>query len=95
MQTTVRRRLHTARANRKQVNGLRQSRHREVRETRWKARSTDCTEATLCKEGSDGLRSLVMAVGYQGALIWPGQNRGNIQTEDVGELYRRERPKAV
>ena len=36
-----------------------------------------------------------MAAGYQGALIWPGQNRGNIQTEDVGELYRRERPKAV
>ena len=44
---------------------------------------------------SDDLRSLVMAAGYQGALIWPGQNRGNIQTEDVGELYRRERPKAV
>lgn len=34
-QTTARRRLHTARANRKQVNGLSQGRHREVREIRW------------------------------------------------------------
>lgn len=35
-QTTARRRLHTAKAKRKQVNGLGQGRHREVRATRWK-----------------------------------------------------------
>jgi hypothetical protein len=33
-QTRARSRLHTARANRKQVKGLSQSRHREVKETR-------------------------------------------------------------
>jgi len=38
---------------------------------------------------SDGLRILVQADGGQGALNWPGQIRGNIQTEDVGEPYRR------
>lgn len=36
-----------------------------------------------------------MAVGYQGALIGPGSIRGNIQTEDVGVLVRRERSKAI
>jgi len=58
-----------------------------VREIRWKDDedrrkivSDRFTKSSSAKRRSDGLRSLVMAAGYQGALIWPGQNRGNIQT---------------
>jgi hypothetical protein len=40
-QTRARSRLHTARANRKQVKGLSQSRHREVKETRREEKRKD------------------------------------------------------
>jgi hypothetical protein len=79
VQARARRRLHTAIANRKQVNGLSPGRHREVRATRREGdgnRRKGALRPTRQKRipamgSARWLRSLVQVDGDQGALFWP------------------------